>query len=149
MRQITRLLLSLLLLAALCFAATTGRIAGTLKDPSGAVIPKATLAIINTATGIENNSSTDNKGFFAFPSLPVGNYNLTARFVGYVPLKKTVTVDNSVVTLGFSLQPQNTNLNEVVVVGYGTRKQSNNDLPKIEFEKIKVATNINVKFILK
>jgi len=40
-------------------------------------------------------------------------------------------------------------LEEVVVVGYGMRKQSGADLPKIEFEKIKVATNINVKFVLK
>ena len=83
MRQITRLLLSLLLLAALCVAATTGRIAGTLKDPSGAVIPQASLAIINTATGIENNASTNNKGFFAFPSLPIGNYDLTATAKGF------------------------------------------------------------------
>jgi len=41
------------------------------------------------------------------------------------------------------------NLSEVVVVGYGTKKASGVDLPQIEFEKIKVAANINVKFILK
>ena len=40
-------------------------------------------------------------------------------------------------------------LQEVVVVGYGTRKKSGTELPKIEFEKIKVVTNLNVKFILK
>lgn len=40
-------------------------------------------------------------------------------------------------------------LQEVVVVGYGLRKNAGVELPKIEFEKIKVATNINVKFILK
>ena len=34
--------------------------------------------------------------------------------------KKTVTVENSVVTVNFALQPQNTALNEVVVIGYGT-----------------------------
>lgn len=37
----------------------------------------------------------------------------------------------------------------VVVTGYGLKKQSAIELPKIEFEKIKVVTNINVKFILK
>ncbi|MGN6616541.1 MAG: SIMPL domain-containing protein [Ilyomonas sp.] len=40
------------------------------------------------------------------------------------------------------------NLNEVVVVGYGAQRGLATDLPKIDFEKIKVATNINVKFIL-
>lgn len=43
----------------------------------------------------------------------------------------------------------NGNLQEVVVVGYGLRKKAEAELPKIEFEKIKVAANINVKFILK
>ena len=40
-------------------------------------------------------------------------------------------------------------LGEVVVVGYGTAKKARPDLPKIDFEKIKVATTVNVKFILK
>jgi hypothetical protein len=40
-------------------------------------------------------------------------------------------------------------LDEVVVVGYGTRKKQGVELPKIEFEKINVVTNLNVKFILK
>lgn len=40
-------------------------------------------------------------------------------------------------------------LQEVVVMGYGNRKQAGVELPKIEFEKIKVATQVNVKFILK
>ncbi len=37
----------------------------------------------------------------------------------------------------------------VVVTGYGLKEMKKTELPKIEFEKIKVATNINVKFILK
>ena len=40
-------------------------------------------------------------------------------------------------------------LDEVVVVGYSSKYKANKELPKIEFEKIKVAANINVKFILK
>lgn len=67
----------------LCFAGTTGRVSGTVKDPSGAVVPRALLAIINTATGIENNTSTDARGFYAFPSLPVGSYTLSATARGF------------------------------------------------------------------
>ena len=40
-------------------------------------------------------------------------------------------------------------LNEVVVVGYGTARGQSPELPKIDFEKIKVTTIVNVKFILK
>lgn len=37
----------------------------------------------------------------------------------------------------------------VVVTAYGFNKRSERELPRIEFEKIKVLANINVKFILK
>ncbi|MFI5158947.1 MAG: SusC/RagA family TonB-linked outer membrane protein, partial [Sphingobacteriales bacterium] len=50
-------------------------------------------------------------------------YTITAKFLGYVDLKKTVTVGNSVVTVSFNLQPLSTNLNEVVVIGYGTQRK--------------------------
>ena len=40
-------------------------------------------------------------------------------------------------------------LEGVVVVGYGIKNKSTPELPKIEFEKIKVTTSINVKFTLK
>lgn len=41
-------------------------------------------------------------------------------------------------------------LSEVVVIGYGgVRKQTATEPQKIEFKKIKVTTNVNVKFILK
>ncbi len=40
-------------------------------------------------------------------------------------------------------------LSEVVVTGYGVDKKMKQELPNIEFQKIKVAANINVKFMLK
>lgn len=40
-------------------------------------------------------------------------------------------------------------LEEVVVVGYGIKKSNMPAIPNIEFEKIKVATTINVKFVLR
>ena len=43
----------------------------------------------------------------------------------------------------------NNELQEVVITGYAVRGMSSAPPPKIEFEKIKVATNISVKFILK
>jgi uncharacterized protein YggE len=37
----------------------------------------------------------------------------------------------------------------VVVTGYGISRNKQPDLPNIQFEKIQVNTNVNVKFILK
>ena len=67
------------------------------------------------------------------------------------PLKQTVgpaihIADNEVYSNSNQLRGR---LDEVVVVAYGIKKNAGAELPKIEFEKIKVASNINVKFMLK
>jgi hypothetical protein len=75
-------------------AATTGSISGTLKDPSGAVIPGAALVVINTAQGIQTKTTTDNKGFYIFPSLSVGRYDLQAQVEGFRPARRNgLTID--------------------------------------------------------
>src|SRR5580658_7772054 len=53
-----------------------GSISGTVTDPSGAVVPKATVTATNTDTGIKQSVASDEKGFYSFPSLPVGHYDL-------------------------------------------------------------------------
>src|SRR6266478_1413301 len=85
---------------ALLSAATTGSISGTLKDPSGAVIPGAMITVTNTAQGIQNKTMTDQKGVYNFPSLPVGRYSLQAEAQGF----KTVKRNDLVVDLDSALQ---------------------------------------------
>ena len=65
------------------FAATTGSISGTLKDPSGAVIAAGTVIVTNTAQGVQAKTSTDAKGAYSFPSLPVGTYDLKTDVPGF------------------------------------------------------------------
>jgi len=45
-------------------------VSGTVKDPSGAVIPGATVTIYNPVTGFERTVSTDATGGFSFPNVP-------------------------------------------------------------------------------
>ena len=71
------------------WAATTGSISGLALDPSGAVIPGAKLTATNTATGGHNSVTTNEKGFYAFPSLPVGRYDLMIESEGFSPQKRT------------------------------------------------------------
>jgi hypothetical protein len=66
----------------------TGRISGTVKDPSGAVIPDVQVTVVNTETGIVQTSRTDSQGFYAFPSLQVGHYNLEVRHPGFKDYKQ-------------------------------------------------------------
>jgi hypothetical protein len=70
-------------LPAVFWGATTGSISGTVKDPSGAVILGATVIATNTATNVQAKTVTDEKGFYAFPSLPVGRYNLKVEEEGF------------------------------------------------------------------
>jgi hypothetical protein len=75
-------------------AAATGSISGTLTDPSGAVIPGASLTATSTAQGITNKATTDTKGYYSFPSLPVGTYDIKVELEGFKPrTRKGVVID--------------------------------------------------------
>ena len=52
-------------------------------DPSGGVIPGVELSVTNPATGVQNKTMTDSKGFYSFPSLPVGRYDLKLEAKGF------------------------------------------------------------------
>ncbi len=58
-------------------------ILGTVSDPSGAVIPNASVMILNEGTGASINTVTDASGNFIAPVLSVGNYRVTASVQGF------------------------------------------------------------------
>jgi hypothetical protein len=76
---------------ALCFlpmygqTASTGAIAGSVYDPSGALVAGAAVVINRTATREERNVTTDAEGNFSVPFLPPGNYSLTVGTAGFKP----------------------------------------------------------------
>src|SRR3954463_2034916 len=74
------------------FAAVTGTISGTIMDPSGGVIPKAMVTVTNVAQGVKTNTTTDPKGVFVFPSLPVGTYDVHVEAPGFKPQDKAKLV---------------------------------------------------------
>jgi len=79
---------------AIVAAAITGSISGTVKDPSDAVIPNVALTATNPSTGARTKALSDEKGFYAFPSLPVGSYDIRAEAQGFHPLERRgVVVD--------------------------------------------------------
>jgi len=51
---------------------------GTVTDPSGAVVPNVAIKLTNTGTGIAFTGMTNDSGYFRFPVIPVGTYELTA-----------------------------------------------------------------------
>lgn len=76
------------------WAAANGSLSGILTDPSGAVVPGATITLVNTALKSEFGATSDRQGFYSFPTLPVGHYDLTIEARGFKTQKKTnLTVD--------------------------------------------------------
>lgn len=56
---------------------------GTVRDTSGSIVPGAALVLKNFSTGMVMNTTTDGAGRYAFPSISVGTYGLTAKKEGF------------------------------------------------------------------
>ncbi len=84
---------------------SAGVVKGTVKDPSGAVIPAATVTIHNPVSGFERTSSTDAKGEFTFTNIPYNPYHLTVGIAGFASYAEDVDVTSAVpVNLNITLQ---------------------------------------------
>jgi hypothetical protein len=70
-------------------AQAVGSISGTAKDPGGSVIPDISIIAKNIATGAQQNVVTNGQGFYAFPTLPVGTYELDTFRPGFKPYQRT------------------------------------------------------------
>src|SRR5437879_3816565 len=65
--------------------ANTGAIAGTVGDPSGALVAGAALVVKSQATHEERDLTTDAGGSFSVPFLAPGHYDLTVRATRFEP----------------------------------------------------------------
>jgi hypothetical protein len=61
----------------------TATITGEVKDASGAVVPKASIIITNTETGVSLKSETNDSGVYTVPSLKPGLYSVTVEKAGF------------------------------------------------------------------
>jgi hypothetical protein len=64
-------------------ASDTGSISGTLTDPSDAKIPGVPVSVRNMSTGVQRTTVTTREGFYAFPSLPIGSYEIEIDQPGF------------------------------------------------------------------
>lgn len=70
-----------------------GSISGTVKDMTGAVVPASNVSIRNVATGVQQSTQTNSDGFYAFPAVPVGQYELDISRPGFKPYQRAITID--------------------------------------------------------
>ena len=69
--------------ASLAHASVTGSVSGTVTDPSGGLIPGATVIARNVDTGIQTPTRTNAQGFYSIPALPPGKYEVTIKASGF------------------------------------------------------------------
>jgi hypothetical protein len=89
-------LVVLLFSLALFAQANFGRILGTVSDPSGAVLPGASISIIDTQRGLARTVISDEAGLYNAPTLIPGTYTVRVEFPGF----KTLARENVVVEVG-------------------------------------------------
>jgi hypothetical protein len=78
---------------------------GSVKDPSGAVIPGASVTIYNPVSGFERTASTDASGGFTINNVPFNPYHLTVSATGFAPRTQDVDVKSGVpIDLNISLE---------------------------------------------
>jgi Carboxypeptidase regulatory-like domain len=78
--------------------AQTASINGTVTDPSGAVVPGATVAAVNEDTNASRDSQTGNTGGYSISNLAPGKYDITIEKSGLKSVKfaaVTLTVDQA------------------------------------------------------
>src|SRR5262245_5549637 len=67
---------------------------GLVTDGSGAVVPDARVTAVNVATGVETSASTQ-AGYYTFPALPVGTYEIQVEKSGFRKARATVTLETA------------------------------------------------------
>lgn len=83
MRQAVLVLFAVFLAGGLATAQEhRGRVLGRAVDPSGSVVPQATVRVANAATNVVNESQTNNEGNFLV-ILDPGTYNVTVEAQGF------------------------------------------------------------------
>ena len=83
--RVTGLLLLVTLIPPVsAFAQTSmGGVSGTITDPSGSVIPGATVTLVNEGTNVQNVDVTNDAGYFAFVNVRPGTYVLAVELEGF------------------------------------------------------------------
>ena len=69
---------------------------GTVIDPTGAVVPGATVEIRNPVSHFERTATTDNMGAFAIANVPYSSYHMTVSAPGFASTVQDVDLKSAV-----------------------------------------------------
>jgi hypothetical protein len=130
MKRLIVATLTLCLFAVTAFAqSNTGRLTGTVSDPSG-VVPGATVEVTDNATSKSQTATTSGEGSFTVPQLEVGTYTVKVSAPGH----KTFTATNLKIDVGqdyslpVTLEVGDVSANVTVIAGADIVNSSSGEL---------------------
>jgi hypothetical protein len=122
-------------------AGNSGSINGSVTDPTGAVVPNATVEIQNPVSGFDHSTTTDAAGKFVFTNIPFNPYHLTVTAGGFQSTAQDVEARSTVpVTIAIKLQVAGSNTQVTVQAEGGDLIENDptfhTDVDKALFEKL-------------
>jgi len=114
--------------------ANSGEIKGTVTDSSNAVIPGATVTILDIGTGIATTTTTNKDGIYDVPSIPTGEYTLTFTKAGFRDtVHNGITLHVGTVAVDATLQV-GTASQEIVVTADAPLLQTEDSAQHMDFD---------------
>lgn len=71
----------------------TGRIVGTVTDPTSLVVPNAAVILLNLATGETQSNTTKDDGTYSFAQVKPGQYQITVTKASFAKMIRTISVE--------------------------------------------------------
>lgn len=89
-------IVSLFLIQSVLAQARIGTVQGTVKDPTGALVPDAEVTITQPVTKYTQRVQTDRQGSFKLVNVPFNTYKVTARAEGFQPAEKQIDLESTI-----------------------------------------------------
>src|SRR5215472_13556139 len=116
----------------------TGGFSGTITDPTGAIVPEATLTLTNSATGENFVTTSTSTGGYAFSLLKPGDYNLVVKKDGFKTNSRKVSV----------LLGQNLTINIAMELGASTTTvEVTGESALLQTENANIATTFDTRTV--
>jgi len=114
--RLLRFSLGFFFLPYLALAQQTSTIVGIVSDPTGAVVPEATVLLVNTATDFRRTVITNREGQYTAASIPAGTYRVSVEKSGFQRLERNNITLASAATASVDLTLAVGNNQETVTV---------------------------------
>src|SRR5205823_9835820 len=93
-----------------------GVITGTITDPTGAVVPGATVTITNVGANVSQTTTTGSDGSYRFPLVPPGTYTVEVKAANFATVRASGLVVEASQTVPYNVKLELARAQQVIEV---------------------------------